>query len=150
MTPLIVTRRTAEAVRRRSIGSQRKDADMSSVLPKDHHDLSLAPVAVSIDRNLQGLRDIETHAILVALEVVLDRPERTGRPQERADRILEAVLRNVDLHGWTAHVTSDFSRIRLTGGSVTLDIGLSATLLRFIEGEMQAEHNGSRSLSSDC
>lgn len=122
---------------------------MSSVLPKDHHDLSLAPVAVSIDRNLQGLRDLEPHGILVGLELVLDRPERTGRPDERADRILEAVLRNVDLHGWTAHVTSDFSRIRLTGGSVTLDVGLSATLLRFIEGEMRADCTAPRSLSGD-
>jgi hypothetical protein len=122
---------------------------MSSVLPKDHHDLSLAPVAVSIDRNLQGLRDLEPHGILVGLEVVLDRPEWTGRPDERADRILDAALRNVDLHGWTAHVTSDFSRIRLTGGSVTLDIGLSATLLRFIEGEMQADCIARQSLSGD-
>jgi hypothetical protein len=105
-------------------------------------------VAVSIDRNLQGLRDIEPHGILVALEVVLDRPERTGSPDERAERIVEAVLRNVDLHGWKAHVTSDFSRIRLTGGSVTLDIGLSATILRFIDGETQAEHATSQPLSS--
>ncbi len=119
---------------------------MSSVLPKDHHDLTLAPVAVSIDRNLQALRDLEPHGVLAALELVLDRPERTGRPDERADRILEAALRNVERHGWKAHVTSDFSGIRLTGGSVTLDIGLSATILRFIHGETQAEHAGSRSL----
>ena len=39
---------------------------MSSILPKDPHDLSLAPVAVSIDRNLQGLRDIEPTGIMVA------------------------------------------------------------------------------------
>lgn len=123
---------------------------MSSVLPKDPHDLSLAPVAVSIDRNLQTLRDLEPHGITVALELVLDRPERTGSPDERADRVLEAVLRNVERHGWKAQITSDFSRIRLTGGSVSLDLGLSATLLRFIEGDTHVEHTSTQSLSRAC
>lgn len=106
----------------------------SSLLPKGPHDLSLAPVAVMIDRNLQVLRDIEPHEILASLELMLDRPERTGTCDERADRILETALRNVDLHGWSGHITADQSRVRLTGGSVTLDLGLSATILRFIDG----------------
>ena len=118
-----------------------------SVLPKDPHDLSLAPVAVMIDRNLQTLRDIEPHQILVALELMLDRPERTGTGDERADRVLETALRNVDLHGWRGQVTPDRSRIRLSGGSVTLDLGLSATILRFIEGEARPEAGTGQRLS---
>jgi hypothetical protein len=106
-----------------------------SVLPKGPHDLSLAPVAVMIDRNLQLIRDIEPHEILAHLELMLDRPERTGTRDERADRVLEAAFRNVGLHGWKGEVTADCSRVRLTGGSVTLDLGLSATILRFIDGE---------------
>jgi len=104
-----------------------------SVLPKVPHDLTLAPVAVSVDRNLQHLRDISPHEILVALEVELDRPERTGTRKERTDRVLQAAVRNVDLHGWKAEITEDSARVRLTGGSVTLDLGLSAEILRFIE-----------------
>jgi hypothetical protein len=88
-----------------------------------------------IDRNLAPMRDIQPRAILVALEVALDRPERTGSRDERAGRVLESALRNVDLHGWRAHVTADGSRIRLTGGSVELDLGLSATIHRFIVGD---------------
>jgi len=64
----------------------------SSLLPKGPHDLSLAPVAVMIDRNLQVLRDIEPHEILASLELMLDRPERTGTCDERADRILETAF----------------------------------------------------------
>ena len=54
------------------------------LLPKDPHDLSLAPVAVTIDRNLQTLRDLEPSEIVGYLELMLDRPERTGNPEERA------------------------------------------------------------------
>jgi hypothetical protein len=104
-----------------------------SVLPKVPHDLTLAPVAVSIDRNLQLLRDLDPHQILVALDVELDRPERTGSPEERAERVRDVALRNVELHGWEATVTADHARLRLTGGSVTLDLGLSSSINRFIE-----------------
>jgi len=105
-----------------------------AVLPKGPQDLSLAPVAVMIDRNLQQLRDLSLHEILGQLELILDRPERTGSRAERADRILEAGMRNVECHGWRGEITADSSRLRLTGGSVTLDLGLSATIQRFIDG----------------
>ena len=105
------------------------------VLPKDPHDLSLAPVAVSIDRNLQTLRDLEPFEIIGYLELMLDRPERTGSREERATRILETALRNVDCHGWHGDITADSARLRLTGGSVTLDLGLSANILQFIDGD---------------
>jgi hypothetical protein len=104
------------------------------LLPKDPHDLSLAPVAVTIDRNLQTLRDLEPSEIVGYLELMLDRPERTGNPEERATRILETALRNVDCHGWQGEITADSARLRLIGGSVTLDLGLSANILRFIHG----------------
>ena len=85
-----------------------------------------------IDRNLQRLRDKEPGEIVGYLELMLDRPERAGNREERAGRILETALRNVDRHGWNGEITSDGARLRLTGGSVTLDIGLSANILRFI------------------
>ena len=106
-----------------------------SVMPKNPHDLALAPVAVMIDLNLRPLRDSEPREILGHLELMLDRPERAGTRDERADRVLATALRNVELHGWKGAITADSSRIRLSGGSVTIDLGLSATILRFINGE---------------
>ncbi len=103
------------------------------LLPKDPHDLTLAPVAVAVDRNLEFLRSSSVDEMAGRIELELDRPERTGTRKERAERVGMVAVRNVDLHGWEAEVTPDNARIRLTGGSVTLDLGLSASILSFIE-----------------
>jgi len=34
----------------------------------------------------------------------------------------------VDMHGWTAAITDDCSSVHLAGGSVSLDLGLSASI----------------------
>ena len=47
--------------------------------------------------------------------------------------MLEYALWEVELHDWRAEITGDSARMRLTGGSVSLDIGLSANLLEYIE-----------------
>jgi hypothetical protein len=44
-------------------------------------------------------------------------------------------LRNVDRHGWDATITDDDCRLRLSGGSVTLDLGLGGTVMRYIDGD---------------
>lgn len=106
------------------------------LLPKVPSDLVLAPVAVMIDRNLRFLRDRTENELSEAIELELDQPEREGTPSERADRVLQVALRNVDVHGWKAEVTPDHSRLRLSGGSVTIDLGLSASILRFIEANL--------------
>ena len=46
--------------------------------------------------------------------------------------------RNVDLHGWTAEITDDATRVHLTGGSVTLDLGLGAAVTSYIEDGVTA------------
>jgi hypothetical protein len=101
--------------------------------PKSPTDLRLAPVAASIDRNLQSLRDKAPAEIdfLLALEQNLD---TSGSTRDHRTRwVLDAAVRDVDLHDWHADITDDSDRLRLAGGSVTLDLGLSATLLRYIE-----------------
>jgi hypothetical protein len=40
----------------------------------------------------------------------------------------------VNLHGWSAEISDDASRLHLSGGSVSLDLGLSAEILRYIDG----------------
>jgi hypothetical protein len=101
--------------------------------PKSPTDLLLAPVAVEIDRNLQRLRDLDSAAIAAELDLELDRPEsRSAGRKERRARVLLAALRNVNLHDWDAEITGDDARLHLHGGSVSLDIGLSATIARYI------------------
>src|SRR5581483_11122452 len=108
---------------------------MPNIPPKVPRDLVLAPVAAEIDQNLQRLRDLPIDQLKYELDLELDRPEVRKTRAERAQRVLEAALRNVETHHWNAAITDDAARLRLSGGSVSLDVGLSATLLRYIEGE---------------
>jgi hypothetical protein len=101
--------------------------------PKSVKDLALAPVAAEIDLNLQRLRERSPAELIAALELELDRPAAPDHRDRRA-AILAFALRGVDLRGWTAAMTDDGSAVRLSGGSVTLDVALGAAALRFIEG----------------
>jgi hypothetical protein len=100
--------------------------------PKRPTDLTLAPVAAEIDLNLQELRDapVETIVELVALTLnTSPAPTREGR----ATQILEVATRGVDLHGWRAAVSKDATRLELRGGSVALDVALSARIRDYVE-----------------
>ncbi len=109
---------------------------MTHLHPKSATDLFLAPVAVEIDRNLQRFRDLEPAQIAAELDLELDRPESpTADRNERGARILQAALRNVNLHDWNAAVSDDGARVHLDGGSVTLDLGLSASIMRYVDGD---------------
>ncbi len=104
------------------------------VHPKHFKDLVLAPVAVEIDLNLQRVRGKSAEEIEAAFDARVDvRPWRDDR-EGRAARILDLAVAIVDLRGWEATMTEDYSAIRLSGGSVSLDISVSASVLRFIEG----------------
>ena len=99
--------------------------------PKSAKDLALAPVAANIDLNLQFLRDKSPSEIGEAVAIALNVDGSTERDQ-RAAWILEVALRLVDLHEWDAEITGDSARLRLSGGSVTIDLGLSATITEYI------------------
>jgi hypothetical protein len=101
--------------------------------PKTPRDLALAPVAVEVDENLQRVRDLPPHEIDVQLQLELDEPPKADTRKERMAHVLAGATRNVDLHHWTAEITEDACRLRLSGGSVTLDLGLSATIMRYID-----------------
>lgn len=103
-----------------------------TLLPKNPTDMALAPVAVHIDLNLQRLRDRSPGEIEYELQLELDRPLFANTFAERADHVLRVATRGVDLHGWQTTITDDGCRLRLAGGSVTLELGLGAALMTYI------------------
>lgn len=103
-----------------------------TIHPKRQQDLLLAPVAAEIDLNLQRLRDLSAHDIGVELELELDRPALDIGRDERKTLVLRQALRDVDMHGWSAEITADCSRVHIVGGSVSLDLGLSATVEQYL------------------
>jgi acetyl-CoA acetyltransferase len=108
-------------------------------LPKEYKDLSLAPVAAAIDLNLQTLRERTPEEIYYDVSLELNRPHIADDPQERAECVLAVAVRDVELHGWAASISDDYARLHLAGGSVSIDLGLSATLLQYIaEGAEKA------------
>lgn len=104
-----------------------------TVRPKTPTDLLLAPVAVELDLNLAPMRDASAAEIDFHIALKLDRPELTGSVDERIERVLEVAVRNVELHHWIPTIVEDHSRLRLTGGSVSLDVGLGANVMRYID-----------------
>jgi hypothetical protein len=104
-----------------------------TIHPKNQKDLMLAPVAAEIDCNLRRLRLDSPYDVLAELELELDRPAMCNDPDERAELVLRQALRNVELHGWTATLSDDDSRVHLDGGSVTLDLGLSPAITSYIK-----------------
>lgn len=99
--------------------------------PKKPADLLLAPVAAAVDANLTPLRDKDFSQVELELALALDLPAAETK-DGRASQVLRAALRDVDPHGWEAEITADQSRLRLTGGSVSLELGLSTTLTSYI------------------
>lgn len=93
----------------------------------------LAPVAAEIDLNLQRLRDGSARDVEAQLELELDRPATCRDRDDRAELVLRQAMRNIDSHGWSAEITEDASRVHLNGGSVSLDLGLSPGITRYIE-----------------
>src|SRR4051812_28850636 len=101
--------------------------------PKNPTDLTLAPVAAGIDFNLQEIRDVSVDEIGGAVALALNTGAAETR-DGRADQIREVAVRLVDLHGWSAEISADSTRLLLRGGSVPLDVGLSAAIREYIEG----------------
>jgi hypothetical protein len=105
---------------------------MTTLHPRNHRDLLLAPVAAAIDLNLQRMREGSPRDVLQELELELDRPAARIDREERAQLVLEQALRTVDLHGWCAAISDDGCRLHLSGGSVSLDLGLGDGIIGYI------------------
>jgi hypothetical protein len=99
-------------------------------------DLALAPVAAAIDLNLQRLRDEAPSAIERALQLELDQADH-NTAEKRGASVRDLALRGVDAHDWEAGITEDACRLRLSGGSVTLDLGLGEAVMQYIRGGVE-------------
>src|SRR5450755_33481 len=98
--------------------------------PKIPRDMALAPVAAEIDLNLQRLRDKGVKELDTELQLELNGPPMPNNREKRAAHVLRAAFRDVDLHGWQGSISEDACRLHLTGGSVTLDLGLGTSIAR--------------------
>jgi hypothetical protein len=107
-----------------------------TIHPRERKEMMLAPVAAEIDLNLQRIRDGSPREVEAGLELELDRPAMSPDRDERAELVLRQAVRNVNLHGWTASITGDGCRLHLDGGSVSLDLGLSAGITSYIQDGM--------------
>ncbi len=109
-----------------------------AIRPRTPADLALAPVAAGVDLNLQRLRDRTPAEIDTELTFALNVDTTRGDRAERERWLIEDATRFVELHGWTASITEDAFRLRLEGGSVSLDLGLSPSLTRYLEAGASA------------
>jgi hypothetical protein len=117
--------------------------------PGQYKDLMLAPVAAEIDLNLQRIRDRSVEDVEGQLELELDQPAMGVDRDRRTKLVLEQALRQVDLHGWNAKISDDGWRLHLHGGSVSLDLGLSAGITAYIQKGIDARTgNESRSATT--
>ena len=100
---------------------------------KNQPDVMLAPVSAEIDPTSERVRDGSPRDVVAELELELDRPAMYLDRDERAELVLRQPLRHIDLHGRTAAITDDAARLRLGGGSVSIDLVLSAAIPGYIQ-----------------
>ncbi len=105
---------------------------MSQPHPHTTADLALAPVLISIERNLARLRDSDDLEYALALELNDDSGWYTA-PGDRAHRIQVCATRGVDLHGWTVAPTPDRQGLAITHSDYTVSIMLGKQLANYVE-----------------
>jgi len=96
--------------------------------PHSVTDLELAPVLISIERNLAVLRDTTDLEYTLVLELN-DDDSLYHSPTERARRVQRFATRGVNLHGWNLYPSGDRHGLAVWHGdfSVTLAFGRSVT-----------------------
>jgi len=102
--------------------------------PRPHSaaDLVLAPVVISIERNLARLRDSSDLEFELALELN-DDASFCADEADRVRRILQFATRNVDLHGWAVSPTLDMQGLAVSHGQYTISIMFGKQIANYIE-----------------
>lgn len=105
---------------------------MSTPHPHSVSDLALAPMLIEIERNLAWLRDCENLGFELALQLN-DIESAYKTPADRAARIARCATRDVDLHGWRIHPTSDLYGLTVEHGTYQVSVMFGKRLTRYIE-----------------
>lgn len=104
---------------------------MSSPHPHSAADLSLAPVLISLERNLERLRASTDLEYTIALELN-DAAAWYHTPAERAGRVSHVVTRDVPLHGWDVHPSPDFHGLTVEHGGYRVSLMLGKRLADYV------------------
>jgi hypothetical protein len=105
---------------------------MSQPHPHSAADLALAPVLISIERNLARLRSSTDLELALALDLNDDDSWYSGA-EERAQRVLKSATRGLDLHGWTVTPTPDWNGLAVSHGEFTVSVMLGAQLTSYVQ-----------------
>jgi len=110
---------------------------MSTPHPHSTTDLALAPILISIERNLARLRNYQDLDFALSLDLNDDSRWYHTAP-ERAARIQRSATRDVDLHGWTVIPTADGHGLAVRHGEYTVSVMLGQRLAEYVEHGLNA------------
>ncbi len=105
---------------------------MSSPHPHSPADLALAPVLINIERNLAEVRDSDDLEYSLAL-ALNDDSHWYHSPAERAERVRQCAVRNVDLHGWQVTPTQDLAGLAVEHSGYRVSLAIGKQLAGYIE-----------------
>jgi hypothetical protein len=108
-------------------------AEMTEHLyPHSVADLELAPVLISIERNLAVAREANDLEFTLALELN-DDDSIYHSPTERARRIQRFATRGVSLHGWNVYPSADKHGLAVWHGDFTVTLAFGKQLTDYVE-----------------
>jgi hypothetical protein len=105
---------------------------MSTPHPHSAADLALAPVLISLERNLARFRDSTDLDYEFALELN-DDSSWYQTPAERARRVRNSVTRTIDLHSWLVSPTADFQGLAVEHGEYRVTVMLGKRLADYVQ-----------------
>lgn len=105
---------------------------VSTIYPHTIRDLALAPALIHIEDNLRMLRDSDD--VMFALTLELNDIEYGRRsPADRAARVQNAAVRNVELHGLDVCPTDDLCGLEVSHGAYRVSVMLGKQLAEYVE-----------------
>jgi hypothetical protein len=105
---------------------------MSTPHPHSVADLSLAPVLIELERGLDVLRRSRDLEFDLALSLN-DDARAYPTAAQRADRIRQFAVRDVDLHGWNVEPTSDGYGLAVRHGEFSVSLMFGKRLTGYVE-----------------
>ena len=105
---------------------------MSTSLPHSPAAHALATVLIEVERNLERLRASDDLEVLLELDLNDDDWLYHG-PAERAERLENFAIREVDLHGCAVQPTPDRYGLAVQHGEYTVSVMFGRRLVGYVE-----------------